>query len=69
MKEITLGTSGKTVNFKKDVYASNIIFESDGTVNSDGNLTTDINFSGNNATVNISDGKGILGSVETLATK
>ena len=68
LKEITLGTSGKTVNFKKDVYASNIIFESDGTVNSDGNLTTDINFSGNNATVNISDGKGILGSVETLAT-
>ncbi len=68
LKEINLGTSGKTVTFENDVYASNIIFESDGIVNSNGNLNGDINFAGNNATLNIADGKGILGSIETLAT-
>ncbi|MGE4382759.1 MAG: autotransporter domain-containing protein, partial [Arcobacter sp.] len=75
LKEITLqGSSGEVVTFGNDVYVSNIVFESDGTANLDGNLTGNINFSGIDAIINIADGKGILdsgggllGSVQTLA--
>ncbi|MDY3205246.1 MAG: hypothetical protein RBR70_09265, partial [Arcobacter sp.] len=75
LKEITLkGSSGEVVTFGSDIYVSNIVFESDGTTNLDGNLTGNINFSGINAIINVADGKGILdsgwgllGSVQTLA--
>ncbi len=75
LKEITLqGASGEVVTFGNDVYVSNIVFESDGTANLDGNLTGNINFSGIDAIINVADGKGILdsgggllGSVQTLA--
>jgi outer membrane autotransporter protein len=48
--------------------SSDITFANTGTSNLNGNLTGDINFAGNDATVNVSDGKGILGSVQTLAS-
>ncbi len=75
LKEITLqGASGEVVTFGNDVYVSNIVFESDGTANLNGNLTGNINFSGFDAIVNVADGMGILdsgggllGSVQTLA--
>jgi len=75
LKEITLqGSLGEVVTFENDVYVSNIVFESDGTANLDGNLTGNINFSGIDAIINVADGKGILdsgegllGSVQTLA--
>ena len=44
------------------------MFGADGVANLNNGLTGDINFAGNDATVNVSDGKGILGSIETLAT-
>ena len=47
---------------------SDIVFSNTGTANLLTGLTGDINFAGKNATVNISDGMGILGSVQTLAT-
>ena len=46
---------------------TDIVFSNTGTANLLTGLTGDINFAGKNATVNISDGMGILGSVQTLA--
>ena len=62
---ITTGTGN--FNTLSGTTSSNIVFGGNGTANLYGNLTGDINFSGNDAIVNIADGKGILGSVETLA--
>ncbi|MEZ4694460.1 MAG: hypothetical protein R2837_10860, partial [Aliarcobacter sp.] len=45
---------------------SNIIFNGTGEANLYGDLTGNISFAGNDATVNVKDGKGILGSVDTL---
>ncbi len=47
--------------------SSNIVFQDTGTANLNGDLIGNINFSGKEAIVNVADGKGILGSVETLA--
>ncbi|MDD2888251.1 MAG: autotransporter domain-containing protein, partial [Aliarcobacter sp.] len=61
------GTGTVNLNTLSGSTISDITFNSTGTANLNGDLTGDINFSGNNAIVNVSDGKGILGSVQTLA--
>jgi outer membrane autotransporter protein len=61
------GTGTVNLNTLSGSTISDITFNSTGTANLNGDLTGDINFSGNNATVNVSDGKGILGSAQTLA--
>ena len=63
---ITTGTGN--FNTVSGTTSSDIVFGADGVANLNNGLTGDINFAGNNATVNVSDGKGILGSIETLAT-
>ncbi|MDD2896751.1 MAG: autotransporter domain-containing protein [Aliarcobacter sp.] len=67
LKVINTGVNSSNSTFSSDVYATNLNLTGDGIVNLNGTLTGDINFSGNNATVNVADGKGILGSVQTLA--
>jgi outer membrane autotransporter protein len=62
------GTGIVNLNTVSGNTTSNIVFKDVGIVNLYGNLTGNINFSGNNATINVSDGKGILGSAQTLAT-
>ena len=62
-----LGSGIINFNTNSGDTTSNIIFSGTGTANLNGNLNGNLNFAGNDATVNIADGKGILGSVETLA--
>ncbi|QKE25672.1 autotransporter domain-containing protein [Arcobacter aquimarinus] len=61
-------TSG-VVNFNtiSGTTTTNIVFSGNGTANLNQGLTGNIYFAGNDANINVSDGKGILGSVETLA--
>jgi outer membrane autotransporter protein len=58
-----------TVNFNtaSGTTNTNIIFTDNGTANLLNGLTGNIDFSGKDATINVSNGKGILGSVQTLA--
>ncbi|MGE3591946.1 MAG: autotransporter domain-containing protein, partial [Arcobacter sp.] len=64
---ITIGTGIGNFNTVSGTTSSNIVFSSTGTANLNNGLTGNINFANYDATVNVSDGKGILGSVETLA--
>jgi len=61
------GTGTVNLNTVSGNTESDITFNSTGTANLNGDLTGNINFSGNDATLNVSDGKGILGSTQTLA--
>ncbi|MGE4462578.1 MAG: autotransporter domain-containing protein, partial [Arcobacter sp.] len=62
-----LGSGITNFNTISGNTTSNIVFSGDGKANLNGYLDGNINFAGNDAVVNIADGKGILGSVETLA--
>ncbi|MDY3200229.1 MAG: hypothetical protein RBQ84_04675, partial [Arcobacter sp.] len=64
---INLGSGITNFNTISGNTTSNIVFSGDGKANLNGYLDGNINFAGNDAVVNIADGKGILGSVETLA--
>ncbi|RXJ85297.1 autotransporter outer membrane beta-barrel domain-containing protein, partial [Arcobacter cloacae] len=61
-------TSG-VVNFNtiSGTTNTNIVFSGNGIANLNQGLTGNIYFAGNDANINVADGKGILGSVETLA--
>ncbi len=63
----TIGSGTANFNTTSGTTTTDIVFSNTGTANLLTGLTGDIDFSGKNATVNVSDGKGILGSVETLA--
>ena len=65
----TTNVGAGVVNFNtlSGTTSSNIVFSGNGTANLNEGLIGNIYFSGNDAIVNVSDGKGILGSVETLA--
>ncbi|RXI42733.1 hypothetical protein CP963_01580 [Arcobacter cloacae] len=63
----TITTGIGNFNTLSGTTSSNIVFTGDGTANLNEGLIGNIYFSGNDAIVNVSDGKGILGSVETLA--
>ncbi|CAM4223033.1 autotransporter domain-containing protein [Arcobacter suis] len=64
----TIGAGTANFNTTSGTTTTDIVFSNIGTANLLTGLTGDINFSGNNGIVNISDGMGILGSVQTLAT-
>ena len=64
----TISTGTVNLNTVSGTTSSDIVFSGVGAANLNGNLTGDIKFAGNNASVNVSDGKGILGSIETLAS-
>ena len=64
----TIGSGTANFNTTGGTTTTDIVFSNTGTANLLTGLTGDINFAGKNATVNISDGMGILGSVQTLAT-
>jgi hypothetical protein len=64
----TISTGTANLNTVSGTTSSDIVFSGVGAANLNGNLTGDIKFAGNNASVNVSDGKGILGSIETLAS-
>jgi outer membrane autotransporter protein len=63
-----IGSGRVDFNTVSGTTNTNIIFSDNGTANLLNGLTGDIDFAGKDATVNISDGKGILGSVQTLAS-
>ena len=63
----TIGSGTANFNTTGGTTTTDIVFSNTGTANLLTGLTGDINFAGKNATVNISDGMGILGSVQTLA--
>ncbi len=66
LKEINAGADGKVATFSSDVYATNLNVTGTGAVDLNGDTSSDIVFA-NDGTVNVADGKGILGSVQTLS--
>ena len=63
-----IGSGRVDFNTVSGITNTNIIFTDNGTANLLNGLTGNIDFAGKDATVNVSDGKGILGSVQTLAS-
>ncbi|PUE63916.1 autotransporter outer membrane beta-barrel domain-containing protein [Arcobacter caeni] len=62
-----IGAGTVDFNTASGTTNTNIIFTDKGIANLNNGLTGNIDFSGKDATINVSNGKGILGSVQTLA--
>ena len=63
----TIDSGTANFNTTGGTTTTDIVFAGNGTANLNNGLDGDIKFAGNDGIVNVADGKGILGSIETLA--